>query len=541
MRVVVREKDTNVIVSDRSFEDEAVYVGSRPGCAVHLPDLYVSPQHLLLSPDEEGSWVMEPLDPEKPARVDGQPLSDRRPMPAETEIEIGPYVLRVSLRSDRAPGGAAEERLSPTDLAEIKKYPLPPGSFTKRAGDPIEKLQASQIARLSRAGLDLGRCRDLHELADVSLSHLLQGFRARCAWIGLRRQPTGDLEVVGGRYTSGEACDAPEMAQHLRYRCLERQQQILVRRPPEGIVGSSLAVPIVNALGVLGMAYVDTRKDVKRFGTADLDALVVMGSHIAHQLETLLREQAREEVRVSGTELSVVRTIQEQLDPRDPPGWRNFQIASYTLQGQQNSGDVYDVMKLPGKEIAGLLIGNVRAEGAMLALLVAQVHASFRMAMLHGDPPHVFLRQLNHLLYGGGDRYVGCFVLVVDPAAGALRHCRAGRVGAIVVDARGQPRPFGAIEMPAVGVVRGFEYTTSEDVLGPGETLGLYTRGVTTATNANGERFREKRFINCLCDGFAQPAMATMNDLKTDLTDFFADGTHPDDMTVLLVHRAADA
>ncbi len=541
MRVVVREKDTNVILTDRSFEDEAVYLGSRPGCAVHLPDLYVSPHHLLIGPDEEGSWMIEPLDQDKPIRFNGQPLVARLPLRDENSIEIGPYLVQVYLRAELAGPGGDEDRLSPADLAEIKKYPLPPGSFTKRAGDPIEKLQPSQIARLSRAGLELGRCRDMHELVDVALSHLLQGFRARCAWIGLRRQASGDLDVVGGRYTSGEACDAPEMAMHLRYRCIDRQQQILVRRVEEGIVGSCLAVPLITSLGVLGMIYADVRRDTRRFGTSDLDAFVMMGSHIAHQLETLLREQLREVAHVNTTELSVVRGMQEMLDPRDPPNWKQFQIASYALAGEQNSGDVYDVMKPPGREIAGLMLAHVNAEGAALPLIMAQVHASFRVAMLHGDAPHVFLRHLNHLLYGSGQsRYVGCFVLMVDPATGTLRHCRAGRIGAIVVDGRGQPRPFGAIEMPAVGVVRGFEYTLSEDTLGPGETLGLYTRGVTTATNAAGERFREKRFISCLCDGFAQPALQTMNDLKTDLTAFFDGGSHPDDMTVLLLHRAAE-
>ncbi|HOW19426.1 MAG TPA: hypothetical protein PLC79_10345, partial [Phycisphaerae bacterium] len=62
----------------------------------------------------------------------------------------------------------------------------------------------------------------------------------------------------------------------------------------------------------------------------------------------------------------------------------------------------------------------------------------------------------------------------------------------------------------------------------------------TTATNAQGERFREKRFIDALCDSFGQPALATINDLKVDITAFHEGGSHPDDMTVLLVHRSAE-
>jgi serine phosphatase RsbU (regulator of sigma subunit) len=538
MRVVVKESINGVVVADRCFEDEAVYVGSQPGCSVHLPDLYISPHHLLLSPEEDGTWSIEPLDLQKLAKVNGQTLTVRQPVLDEQEVEVGPYVLQIYLDPDKATPAAEEDRLSPTDLAEIKKYPLPPGSLTKRTGEPVEKLLPGQISSLSRAALELGRCRELAGLIDVSLTHLLQGFRGRCAWVGLRRQATGDLEVIGGRYTSGEPCESPELARGLRYRCLERRQIVLVRRAEDAVIGSAVAAPLLTSLGVLGMIYVDARKTTKRLGTSDLNALVVLASVIGQQLETLVREQVVQDVRVNSTELSVVRTIQERLDPRNPPIWKEFQMAAYSLMGQQDSGDVYDVMKVPGKEIGGLFIANVHSQGAMLALLMAQVQSSFRVAMLHGDQPHVFLRQLNYLLYGESEaRYVSCFTLMVDPAAGVIRHCRAGRIGAVVVDARGQPRPFGGIGMPAVGVEKGFEYASSEDVLAPGETLALYTGGVTTATNAAGERFREKRFIDALCDNFGQPAAATVNDLKADMTAFFEGGAHPDDMTVLLVHR----
>jgi len=540
MRVVVKEKANDVIVADRCFEDEAVYVGSQPGCGIHLPDLYVSPHHLLFTPEEDGTWSIEPLDVQKPAVVNGQRLAVRQSVLDENEVELGPYILKVYLNPDKAAPAAEDDRLSPTDLAEIKKYPLPPGSLTKRTGEPVEKLLPGQIASLARAAIEIGRCRDLAQLVDVSLTHLLQGFRGRCAWVGLRRQAAGDLEVIGGRYTSGEPCESPELARGLRYRCLERRQIILVRRAEDPIIGSAVAAPLLTPLGVLGMIYVDARKSAKRLGTADLNALVVLSACISEQLETLLRGQLVQDVRVNSTELSVVRAIQEQLDPHSMPAWKEFQVGAYSLTGQQNSGDVYDVMKVPGKDFGGLLLANVRAEGAMLALLMAQVQSAFRVAMLHGDSPHAFLRQLNYLLYGDApSRYVHCFVLTVDPAAGVLRHCRAGRIGAIVVDAHGQPRPFGGIGMPALGVEKGFEYTSGEDVLAPGETLALYTGGVTTATNAQGERFREKRFIDTLCDSFGQPALATINDLKVDITAFHEGGSHPDAMTVLLVHRPA--
>jgi serine phosphatase RsbU (regulator of sigma subunit) len=73
--------------------------------------------------------------------------------------------------------------------------------------------------------------------------------------------------------------------------------------------------------------------------------------------------------------------------------------------------------------------------------------------------------------------------------------------------------------------------------LGPGETLALYTRGVATCTNADGQRFGEHRFIEIVCDGFCQPPTTTVQDVSHELTNFFTDGKHDDDITITLLHR----
>ncbi|MBN1489406.1 MAG: SpoIIE family protein phosphatase [Phycisphaerae bacterium] len=541
MRVVAKEKDGNVIVFDRSFEDEAVYVGSQPGCSVHLSDVSVAPHQLLISPEEDGSWSLESLDTGHEVRVGGAPLVAPRKLSDGDEIDLPNHVLTVYVSADLQTARAEDERLSPTDLAEIKKFPLPAGSLVKRPTDPLH-LQPARMSRLAQVGLEVGRCRDVYELVEVALTHLLQGFRGRCAWVGMRHQASGDFEAVGGRYASGESCDAPTLATYLRYRCLERSQTILVRRADDNVIGSALAAPVKTSLGNLGMLYVDVRKGGKRFGTADLDAFAVMVSQIGHQLDAVLNERLRQSARVSSTELQSIQRIQEQLDPAGMPMLAKFEIAAFSMAGQESSGDVYDAGKVPGTEIGALLIAHAHAEGALLPAIMTQLHASFRLAMLHGYLPHVFLRAANHLLYGPEQsRYVGCFVVMVDSATGLIRHCRAGRIGALIINARGEPRPFGAIDMPALGIQKGFEYTTSEDRIEAGETIAFYTRGVTTAIGASGDRFREKRLINCLCDSFSQSASTTIDDLKADIDTFLDGGVHPDDMTVMLLHRKSGA
>ena len=92
-------------------------------------------------------------------------------------------------------------------------------------------------------------------------------------------------------------------------------------------------------------------------------------------------------------------------------------------------------------------------------------------------------------------------------------------------------------DAPPIGKLRHFEYASYAEQLAPGETLALYTRGAATCTDAAGERFGEHQFIELVCDGFGQSPATTLQDVTDELTAFFAEGKHPDDITIVLLHH----
>jgi serine phosphatase RsbU (regulator of sigma subunit) len=72
-----------------------------------------------------------------------------------------------------------------------------------------------------------------------------------------------------------------------------------------------------------------------------------------------------------------------------------------------------------------------------------------------------------------------------------------------------------------------------------GETLVLYSRGVATATDGDGERYSEARFIQAICDGYDEAPNVLVQDVASELAAFFEDGKHPDDITIILLRRQA--
>jgi serine phosphatase RsbU (regulator of sigma subunit) len=536
MRIMVKEGES--VLADVAFtEEDEVTIGSQSDCSIHLPDARVSAQNVLITPTEEGHWLVENLDPGNRVLLNAHVLTQRITLQNDDEISLHEYTLKVYLDADIHQKIVEEPEMSAEELVKIREYPLPAGSLVRRHGEPVS-LSRSQLDRVAGAGLAIGAFRDLHDWIESSLNLLLDVFDARCAWVGFRRQARGELDVQGGKLVTGQPSDQNPMVELLRYRCVERHQHICIRKVRDHeYIGTAMGAPLMGKGGAFGMIYVDRRPKSDRFRSSDLDLLSAIASQLSFKLQAMLEGYLQRSAEVSSTEISVVHAIQEHLDPKGVPAFEDYNLAAYSRSGQENPGDVYDVMKHPDTQITALMLGHVNATGALLALSMARLHSTFRVGFLHNDPPHALARALNWLMYDERDPSTVDAVFLAMYPGGRVRYSRAGKIGAFVVGANGQPRALGSADAPPIGHVRNFEYQSSIEQLAPGETLALYTRGIASCTDGEGQRFGEHRFITLVCDGFGQTPAATLQDATSELVGFFKDGRHPDDMSIVLLHR----
>ncbi|MBI4579105.1 MAG: SpoIIE family protein phosphatase [Planctomycetes bacterium] len=536
MRLTV--KKTNEVLAEFTFEDDEVVIGSQSDCTVRLSGEDISAYVARITLDGDDRWRIEKLDPESPLLVNDGTLNERRTLGHNDVLGLDEYEITVSLPEDEpVPDVAEDAHVSPDELAKIKQFPLPPTAVVKRHHELLN-LSPEQLTRASRLAVEVSTARDPHELVEASLTMLLEAFRARMAWIGVRRKPVGELDVVAGKLPSGHSTAGTPILDLLQYRCLERTQHICVRKIAQGEICSALAVPLRTSTGNLGLIYVDRRRGNKRFQLVDLDLLSALACHIAAKLDAVFEERNQRTAGQTAAETGLVHTIQTILDPKGGPAFKNLQLAAYGRAGQENPGDVYDIMKHPDTNMSALMLGHVNGTGASLALAMARLHSTFRVGYLHMDPPHALARTLNWLMYDEKDpATVDALFLVIDPPTGKFRYTRAGRIGGFIVNTKGEPRLVAGADGPSIGRIRNYEYVSKVDHLAPGETLALYTRGVASAINAAGERFSEKRFIEMVCDGFGQRPAQTIQDITDELTPFFTNGHHPDDMTVVLLHH----
>jgi len=328
------------------------------------------------------------------------------------------------------------------------------------------------------------------------------------------------------------------VGQNLKPRILDRGQFVMVPLVSVQERMSVLAGPLNGPDGTLGMIYLDTGDSGRRFDARDLDFLSVLANVFAYQLDAVFKALARNKAAMIEGQVSVAHEIQARITPRKLPQTDELQFGAFRETGRERTGDIYDVVRLASNKVA-VMVAQTPASGAMPSMLMAQAQTAFRIAAMHQDGPQVFLRSLNWLLYDGQrDHSLQCFAGVIDPVTGQLPYSMAGHVGAFMVGARGEDRSLAPQDLPPeLSLNKAAVYPLLTEQIEPGETLVLFTSGVTTAQNRKGETFGEERFVNILCDGFGQLASATLKEMLTDLRSFTEGGTQPDDITVLLAHR----
>lgn len=534
MRLVVHSKGARI--SELQCEHEAVYIGSDQSCGLVLADTRVPPRQAVVYPEGEDAWVLQPLDDGQTLQLNGVGVTEKVQLRNNDQITVHEFMIKAVV-DDAAPRpvrGPAHQSVA--QMTRFVQAQLPQGSLLKKCDEAIMVLPA-QMLRMGKVNVALGACNAVEELMNIVLHVVLEAFGAQRVWMGIRRVNYGAMEYVEGRTLLGQTFDLPEVGETLKVRALDRSQFVLVPQiaPDERIC--ALIGPIMGPDGPLGMIYADTGDTGRHFESADLDLFMAMMNVIGAQLDAIFKAMAKTRAATLDGEVVVAHAIQGRLTPRKLPQWEGLQFGAFREPGREKTSDVYDIVKLANQS-AAIMIAHSHASGPLPGMVMSQAQAAFRTAVMHNDPPHLFMRSLNVLLYDGlGDRAVDCLMATIDPETGEMRYAMAGKIGAYIIGGRGEERKFPDQGLPPCGVERSVSYNTLSEQLDSAETTVLFTPGVVTARNRKGDAFGQDRFINILCDGFGQLASSMLKEMLSDLQHFTEGGQQPEDITVILAHK----
>ncbi|MGW0189309.1 PP2C family protein-serine/threonine phosphatase [Streptomyces sp. NPDC003362] len=265
--------------------------------------------------------------------------------------------------------------------------------------------------------------------------------------------------------------------------------------------------------------------------------------------EELLRgrraaEEARKRAEADRARLQdALAVLQQSLLPDSLPPLPGMETAAYyhTASPDRLGGDFYDVFPIDGKRF-GFFLGDVCGKGPQAAAVTSLTRYTLRAAALHDSDPVSALSTLNKVLHerytGTGDpRYCTAVFGTVeaDPATGqaAVHLASGGHPPVLVLRADGTaeflPTPGGLL----VGILPAARFTTATTVLTAGDTLLLYTDGLTEArTGAEHTGLYGEEALLSFATGHAGKRPHDIIDALTGLLRGFGDGL--DDDTALL-------
>lgn len=269
---------------------------------------------------------------------------------------------------------------------------------------------------------------------------------------------------------------------------------------------------------------------------------LVSFDEITHALEAQRREQAekQEKERRAAQELEIAKHVQARLFPQTLPPLKTLDYAGMCIQARQVGGDYYDFLSL-GPDRLGLVIGDVSGKGIAAALLMANLQANLRSQCgLAVDEPERLLRSVNQLFYENTDdgAFASLFFAEYDDRMKRLRYINCGHLCALLLRADRSVERLDATTMP-LGLFKEWDCPMGERRLEAGDTLALYTDGITESFNAADEQFGEERLTQALLRHCLQCPRDLLGLIVEEVRHFSPQEQH-DDIT-LIVARCVGA
>jgi serine phosphatase RsbU (regulator of sigma subunit) len=302
---------------------------------------------------------------------------------------------------------------------------------------------------------------------------------------------------------------------------------------------SVIAIPLYSRVRETGQAgqpvgllYLDSRRPAafEGLGRRVLDALAIEAASVIDNARMVTRERERREME---QDLEIARHIQERLLPRELGRYGEFEVSGCNRPCHAVGGDYFDVVQ-SGPDRIAFVIADVVGKGLSAALLTAMLQGGFAGITLTPEPGRL-VEHLNRYVWGRSEpnRYATAFIGVLD-AEGQMDYINAGHLPALLVAPNGIAKRLESGSHP-VGMFADTVFHPGRVALSRGETLVLFTDGVTEATSREGEEFGLTRLTRLVESVSDRPVAAIQTAILEAVEEFTAGREAEDDLTVLIV------
>ena len=296
---------------------------------------------------------------------------------------------------------------------------------------------------------------------------------------------------------------------------------------------SMIAVPLKVGERITGVAQVINRLDDKAFDKDDLELFIALCSMAAIAIENAKMHRSLMERQRLVKDMEFARTVQESFLPQHAPEIVNYRFSAHYTPAQEVGGDFYDFMRLD-RVRTGIVIGDVSGKGVPAALYMAKLGSDLKTLAFTEKDPAAALKKLNDLLAERSRRgmFATVLYLELDSESGRMTLSNAGHLPPIVKRSDGTVKRFSPAGGSPLGILPGMEFGQETLMLGPGDTVVLYTDGIIEAMNARDELYGYERFEELIRKSPSDPD-ALKSAIIGDVNRFTGLSPQHDDMTLV--------
>ena len=361
----------------------------------------------------------------------------------------------------------------------------------------------------------------------------------------------GEPVVESRRLPRGEAPGTVEISRTVLDHVVRTRESILTEDAlVDGRLGESggvrrqhirsvMCVPLAANDELLGMLYVDSRREAGLFGERELRMLTFLANLAAVKLDQArLFQKAVEGERIR-KELWEAARIQARLLPSEAPSIPGYLLDGRTLPCHEVGGDSYDYLAMQDGRY-GIALADVTGKGLPAAMLLSSFQLGLRGLSGFGLPLDDLLGRLNRLLITSipDNCYVALFLGVLDPASHTLTFVNAGHGPPLVFRGSAVERlELGAFPL---GCFPRVSFQPRAIELEPGDCLVCYSDGITEARDAEERLFGEDRLINLVREAADRPPAEKIGEVIAAVKGHCPEGRTQDDVTLVILERQVE-
>ena len=482
---------------------ERIVIGRHPGCDVVIEAPAVSRQHAAVSL-VDGEAFVEDLQSRNGTRLNGRTLAGRQRLQHGDEVQICGQRIVFSSASPSATVPASDE----SDIVDELVDSAGPGSRIVSSVDLDEPASDESMSLHAEAKLRavigfnraIGASLSLAEVLPRLVRGLLEVFPQAQRGFVLLVDPVSKRLTLRARHIKGEVEPGPvRLSLSLIQQVASSRRAVLSADATadkrfnsndsvlDCHIHSVMCVPIIRGDGdLLGVLQVDSHDLRDGFGNADLEVLVGIAGQAAQAIEQAVAHDERVQREQLERDLQLARRVQQGLLPSCPPEIPGYEVFDYYEAARHVGGDFFGYVPLSDGRLA-VVLADVSGKGVSAALLMAALSADVRYCLASERDVAQAVARINESFLRGGwdDRFATLMVAVLDPTSHRVTICNAGHLPPLLRDASGRVLQAGAgLGGLPLGIDSDGRYRSSDVDLAPGETLVMFTDGVSEAMNA---------------------------------------------------------